>query len=59
MEVCVIYGNISHIMDGSGCELCVRVTVYFMLYVYNGMNIWSYVETLLGGRGFGGIKNHK
>ena len=28
------YGNISHVVDGSGCELCVRVTVHFMLYVY-------------------------
>jgi len=35
----VCYGNISHIVVGSGCELCVRVTVHFMLYVYNRMNV--------------------
>jgi len=35
----VCYGNISHIVDGSGCELCVRVTVHFMFYIYNGMNV--------------------
>lgn len=33
------YGHTSHIVDGSGCELCVRVTVRFMLYVYNGVNV--------------------
>jgi hypothetical protein len=33
------YGNISHIVDGSGCELYVRVTVHFMLYVCNGVNV--------------------
>jgi hypothetical protein len=35
----VCYENISHIVDESGYELCVRVTVHFMLYVYNCMNV--------------------